>query len=156
GPGQPGFQGRPGGGEPSGPGGPGGAAPSPPPDVGSWLTINPALKSVLDKIEKTEKGQPVTVLTVAVDGKLGKPLYTVAQSLLTGANLSGNFVLKIPPLPKDAPKLPDIKSALDNPGAAIGFSLVDLNADKISTILGIEYGDDNKAYKDEQELNKAL
>ena len=29
----------------------------------------------------------------------------------------GNFVLKIPPLPKDSPKLPDIKSALDSPGA---------------------------------------
>jgi hypothetical protein len=156
GPGAPGgpFKGRGGmttGGPPAGPGGPPGeggegGAPAAPAASGSYLTIAPTLKSVLDNLEKADKGEPTVLLTGVVNGKvlLGVP----AAQLVVKPALQ-EFVAKAQDwIKKNKEQLPQGYNLKESdPGAAakalqesevFGFCLTALSADKLATAAGAE------------------
>jgi hypothetical protein len=132
-----------GGGSPMPGGFPGGAGrPEPPAQVNSYMTIAPALKAVLDKIEKRDnKGQPNVLLAAAVrmDAKVvSDPLKAFYKQIPD------------PVVSKEA-----YEKNIENT-KVVGIALTDFSEDKVGGALGFQLANERVAVAEEKELNKKL
>jgi uncharacterized protein (TIGR03067 family) len=156
GPMTPGVGGGPGGGPGGAPGGaPGGGGDTPVASegpVGSWLTVDPSLKALLDRIEKIDENrttrlrEPVSLITVAeLRGTVAGPLTTAIQ--IQGKDEEKSYV------PKEVLK-PAV--ALINKAKALAAGLVQFDQSKASIILAIEYRDARTAEAEDKVLRPLL
>jgi U1 small nuclear ribonucleoprotein C len=136
------------------PGAPGGGTPAPEqPVAANYLTVEPNLKLILDRVEKeednkeTKKKEPASCLTVACEGKLFWEWY--------GKDLPAYATFLLPQLKEQKLAMNFIQTILQRELKTIGFAIVALDQTNFNCIVAAEMSSGKSAQTYERLIRTA-